>query len=105
MTLHHYGRRERRRLRLGVRGQLDEGVAAAEGFGDQGFMRDETEAMAADARARRFIFRSRFIFFFFRRYLYCEPRKTTGLTLYHNKRLFSLIIKSSLNFGLKLAKS
>ena len=60
-------RRERRRLRLGVRGQLDEGVAAAEGFGDQGFMRDETEAMAADARARRFIFRSRFIFFFFRR--------------------------------------
>lgn len=60
-------RRERRRLRLGVRGQLDEGVAAAEGFGDQGFMRDETEAMAADARARRFIFRSLFIFFFFRR--------------------------------------
>ena len=30
-------------------------------------MRDETEAMAADARARRFIFRSLFIFFFFRR--------------------------------------
>jgi len=46
---------------LGVRGQLDEGVAAAEGFGEQGALRDEAETMAADARARRFIFRAKFV--------------------------------------------
>ena len=73
-------RRERRRLRLGVRGQLDEGVAAAEGFGEQGLVRDETEAMAADARARRFIFQSRFIFFFRSRVARFD--RTRGCLLY-----------------------
>ena len=70
-------------------------MAAAEGFGEQRFVRDETEAMAADARARRFIFQSRFIFFIRRVFFASSSRvarfdRTRGVRRLGRGRLESL---------------